>query len=830
MSDMDTIELLAPAGSMDSLKAAVANGADAVYLGGKSFNARQSAGNFEMAEIMKAAEYCHLYNVKVYVTVNTLLKTEELKFLPGYIGSLYNVGVDALIIQDFGVGRLIQDIIPGFELHASTQMTAHNLEAVNFLYGLGYKRVVLSRELSINEIKFITSHTMAETEVFCHGALCVCYSGQCLMSSMIGGRSGNRGRCAQPCRQKYFMDNNFGKGYEGYHLSPKDLSTASIIDSLIETGTSSLKIEGRMKSPEYVAAVVSVYRKAVDTYLENGKSDIDEDDVKTLAKAFNRGGFTTAHLLNKGGPEMMNKERPKNWGIHIGSISRVLKNEGKVEILLNDVLSSGDGIEIWRNEGNNIGYIIDTLYVNGIRVNIGRMGERVLVDYRGGQKGDRVYKTFDAEQNSYFEKTYKLDYSSRKIPVNIEFNMKKNVCSRICIMDIEGGSSCIEGPLPEKAQKNPLDKSRIEEQISKLGGTPFYAESTEVILDEGLVIPISSVNSMRRDAVEQLVRSRVDRYKRSPVNASGTEERADKSLTRTLRSKKNSVKISVFVRDSSLLDAALEGGADIIIFGGDYLRGFDMDYRRAVKKCNDMGIEIYLASPRIMKGEFESIAQQLHESVLSGARGIYADNLGMLGYCIKSAIPYASGFSLNIFNYITANELRNMGSQFISISPEVSLNEVHEIASYIEKCEVLCYGRIEMMVSEYCPVGSGTEGCCSPVKGELPCMSSGIVLTDKLGMDFPVRTDRYCRSHIFNSKDLSMLDSLRDLIKSGAEIIRLNMLDENPDEVLSITRAFSDSVDYINGYLSKLPSSVSEISEKIRDAGYTRGHYYRGVE
>lgn len=284
---MKKVELLAPAGNLESLYAAVQAGADAIYLGGNKFSARAYASNFDDKTMEEAVEYCHLYNVKVYVTINTIMKEKELKEACKYAEFLYNVGVDALIIQDIGLASLLREKLPELELHASTQMTVHNGEAALSLSKLGFKRIVLSRELSLKEIEYISKTLKIETEIFIHGALCVCYSGQCLMSSMIGGRSGNRGRCAQPCRLPYEIVNKKDKDKDkGYILSPKDMCTIEDIKEIIESGASSLKIEGRMKRPEYVAGVVSEYRNVIDNFYQDGKKLKDLSYIEGSKKDF----------------------------------------------------------------------------------------------------------------------------------------------------------------------------------------------------------------------------------------------------------------------------------------------------------------------------------------------------------------------------------------------------------------------------------------------------------------------------------------------------------------------------------------------------------------
>ena len=348
-----TIELLSPVGSFESLIAAVQNGCNAVYLGGKSFSARASAANFDEEELKRAVDYAHLRNVNVYVTVNTILDSKEVNDALKYISYLYDIDVDGIIIQDLGLAESIHEVFPDLPLHGSTQMTINNLDGAKLLEKIGFSRAVLARETPIEEIEKITKNTELEIEVFAHGALCVSFSGQCLMSSMIGGRSGNRGRCAQPCRKAYDIVGQNGDVVKStdtkYYLSPRDLNTLDNIDRLIDAGVHSLKIEGRMKRPEYVATVTSAYRSAIDKNL-NSKQ---KEDVEQI---FNR-GFTQGLTFGEFGKDYINTERPNNRGIALG---KVLKNgKNKVTVKLSGVLNVGDGVEIQTVDGANRGFSSD---------------------------------------------------------------------------------------------------------------------------------------------------------------------------------------------------------------------------------------------------------------------------------------------------------------------------------------------------------------------------------------------------------------------------------------------------------------------------------------
>ena len=369
---MKRIELLAPAGNMDNLVAAVEAGCDAVYLGGKSFGARAFSKNFSDEEIIKAINYCHLYGVKVYVTVNTIIYENEVDSFVEYIDFLHKNNVDAVLIQDLGMLDLIRKTYPNLEIHSSTQMHIHNLDGVQFMEKLGVRRVVLARETSIDEIKKIKSNSNVELEVFVHGALCISYSGECLMSSLIGGRSGNRGECAGSCRLRYdVVDSNNKRLNRGdYPLSTKDLNTLEYVGDLIDSGVSSLKIEGRMKSKEYVYMVVSLYRHAIDSYYERGKVEVNKSDLIKLKKIFNR-KYTKGFIMNTKNNDLINDYRPNHQGVEIGEVISYSNNIAKIKLF--DTLTIGSGLRVVGNP--DVGISVNDFYIKNKLVKEAHKGE-----------------------------------------------------------------------------------------------------------------------------------------------------------------------------------------------------------------------------------------------------------------------------------------------------------------------------------------------------------------------------------------------------------------------------------------------------------------------
>jgi putative protease len=476
------IELLAPAGSWESFTAAVENGADAIYMGGQLFNARQYAANFDDKELERAIDYAHVRGVRIYMTLNTLLDDYEIEQALEYLRHPYEWGIDGLIVQDLGLAAGVRRYFQGLDLHASTQMTTYNLEGVNILEKLGFKRVVLARELSLAEIEAIATKTGVEIEIFIHGALCVSYSGQCLMSSMIGGRSGNRGKCAQPCRQKYdlvTLESGEAKMSRKYLLSPRDLCSAEFLDKISTSGVKSLKIEGRMKSPEYVAIVVGTYRKYLDRALEKTEKDdyhFESEDSTRLAQIFNRGGFSKGYFFGKTGKDMMSFEKPKNWGVYLGETVSYQPGSKLLKIKLNSDIGIGDGVEIWNKDDESPGNIITEIRVNGKNTGSAQKGQTVEIGSLSGKiaKGVKVYKTSDKKLNEAARESFSGKLL-RRTPLYGAITIEEGGRAEFEVTDTKGNKASAKSDMiAETALVKPLQEDRVLEQLSKTGATPFY--------------------------------------------------------------------------------------------------------------------------------------------------------------------------------------------------------------------------------------------------------------------------------------------------------------------------------------------------------------------
>ena len=491
---MKKIELLAPAGNMDSLVSAISAGADAVYLSGKKYGARANATNFSDDELVEAINYSHLYDVKVYVTVNILIYESEMDDFIKYIEFLYRSGVDAVIIQDLGAMDLIRQKFPKLEIHASTQMNIHSLESVKLLERLGIKRAVLSRELSINDIEYIKKNSDIELEIFIQGALCVSFSGCCLMSSLIGGRSGNRGSCAQCCRMKYDLVKDNKVVDNGYLLSTKDLCTVYDIDKLIDIGVSSLKIEGRMKRPEYVYVAVRLYRKAINSYITTGKIDINDTDIYELKKIFNR-EFTKGFLFNESNENFINKLRPNHGGVEIGKVVSI--NDNCFYLKLSDNLNVQDGIRIINDD---IGFTVTEMFINDKKVSSACSGDIVKIKKKINSLGI-VVKTTDFLQLKDIGSKIKI---SKRLPLNI--NIVGRIGSPLSIevnykdYSVKGYSEYII----EKSIKSTTTREEIIKRISRLNDTVYSVGSININIDNNIFIPGGIINRLKRDVIDKL--------------------------------------------------------------------------------------------------------------------------------------------------------------------------------------------------------------------------------------------------------------------------------------------------------------------------------------
>lgn len=815
------IELLAPAGSWEALEAAVNAGADAVYMGGRAFGARAYASNFDKEEMAKAVYFAHMHRVRLYVTVNTLVDDSELGELADYLLFLNNVGVDGIIVQDLGVIRLARRIVPELPLHASTQMTITNSGGVDFAVAAGMERSVLARELSLKEIDAACKRG-TEIETFIHGALCVCYSGQCLMSSLIGGRSGNRGRCAQPCRLPYKLlnvkgeDMLSGKDAGQYLLSPKDMNTLHILPQLIETGVVSYKIEGRMKRPEYVAVVVDAYRRAIDSYLA-GNYHVPEEDFANIEQIFNR-DFTTAYMVNRPGKEMMSDRRPNNRGVLVGRVAKLDKQRNKAVIKLEKELHLGDGLEFWVSVGGRVGTTVTEMLRNGAVVESAASGEQVTIDVpKGVRLNDRVFRTLDSRLMAYAGQFFGTD-AKKRISVDVVVTAKLGQPMTVVMTDDEGNVGYGETDfIVEAARKRALDEATVRKQMDRLGSTEYFLSSMQFIHDENVMVPMSEMNEARRMACEALDAARLEAFAPSRTLVHGYKEQLTPNAH---RHRWSAGKLTVHCDSVAKINVALQAGAERILFGGDCFNHqlpANSDYARVTEMCRKAGREVAFATPRIIKeaqltyfDKLFALWQELEPDL------VYINNNGLWPLTQKyPQLKPVADMSLNIFNSQALQFWQENGAVSAVLSPELTMMQVEHLTSVSPlPLECIIQGRLEMMVSEYC-VGGSFLGDLHKGECRFNCREQ-LFLGDRKEARFPIATDQFCHMHILNAHELSLVASVQHMAEMGLASLRID--GRNYEE--------AKLAELIELYRKVLGGAV-ETPENL--PGTTRGHYYRGV-
>ena len=820
MKNLQKLELLAPAGSWEALEAAVNAGADAVYMGGKSFGARAYASNFDKEEMAEAVYFAHMHHVRIYITVNTLVDDSELEELADYLMFLNNVGVDGIIVQDLGVIRLARKIVPELPLHASTQMTITNSSGVDFAVAAGMERSVLARELSLKEIEAACSRG-TEIETFIHGALCVCYSGQCLMSSLIGGRSGNRGRCAQPCRLPYRLLNSKGddmlegKDAGQYLLSPKDMNTLEILPQLIESGVVSYKIEGRMKRPEYVAIVVDAYRRAMDSYIA-GDYSVPAEDFANIEQIFNR-DFTTAYMVNRPGKEMMSDRRPNNRGVLVGRVLKLDKQRNKAVIKLDKELHLGDGLEFWVTVGGRVGTTVTEMLSKGESVSSAAYGEQVTIDVpKGVRLNDRVFRTLDSKLMSYAQQFFGPD-AKKRIAVDAVVTAHVGQPMTVTLTDEDGNVGYGETDfIVEEARKRALDYAVVHKQLDRMGTTEYFLNSLNVELDDNVMVPMSEMNEARRMACEALDAARLEAFApaRKPVHKHN-ESFVPNAKKRT----HDGAVLTVHCDSLGKVNAALQAGAERILFGGDcftHIPLSDEDYRKATNMVRKAGRQLAFATPRIVKEAQLKYFDRLF-ALWSELEPdfVYISNNGLWSIAVKHGLKPVADMSLNIFNYQSLEFWKEQGAVGAVISSEMTMGQVEHLASVSPvPIECMIQGRLEMMVSEYCVGGSFLgdlhKGAC-----KFNC-SESLFLEDRKDAKFPIATDQFCRMHVLNAHELSMTANVQLMAEIGVSSLRIDGRNYDEQRLGELITMYK-----------KILGGAVEAPDNL--PGTTRGHYFRGV-
>ncbi len=766
------VEILAPAGSFESMVAAVNAGADAVYIGGNRFGARAYANNLDEETMIRAIDYVHLHGCKIYMTVNTLVKETELLDLYEYLKPYYDAGLDAVIVQDFGVFQYVREEFPKMDIHVSTQMTVTGKYSAAKLKEMGAVRVVPARELTLGEIRDIYDTTGLEIETFVHGALCYCYSGQCLFSSLIGGRSGNRGRCAQPCRLPFDVvrDGKYiNKKNEKYVLSLKDLCTLDLIPDILEAGVCSLKIEGRMKSPRYTAGVVSVYRKYVDLYLKKGRAGykVDPADKRMLLDLFDRGGQSDGY-----------------YQVHNGRDMVVLKEKPAF-----------------------------------------REGNQELFDYLDRTYVDAVKKE-KIKGTAYFE-------VGKPARLTLTMELPKDFAEKQCNDKEKSAASAAmilqcNGDVVEEAKNAPMDEARIRKQLMKTGDSPFEFEELSIIIKGNVFVPVQALNVMRREALEELENAYLKQFKRSAEEEhtitpeklrefNAVQASAHNRLDRFEKGENAGTReFNVLVNSRDQFEATFGRMSewkkdDESAVYGIYLAPEEFDaavWESLVDRCHGAGIFCYLMMPRIFRTHAEKYFLKNLELLKNAgfdAFGVAAmEEPGFMEQYVPGAKLYFD-HGMYSFNHMAGDMMYQYGASRLTIPVELNSREILDRSS---DGEMILYGYLPMMVSAQC-IRKTTEGCTG--KPEL------LFLKDRKGKEMPVRNQcRFCYNTIYNESPLSLLGMREDVERFAPTSLRLNFTIEDRLETEKVLAAFHG--EYVEG------RKAAPLSN------FTRGHFKRGVE
>lgn len=813
---MNRPEILAPAGSMKAMEAAIKAGADAVYMGGSRFGARAYADNPDRDELIEAIKYVHLYDKKIYLTLNTLLKEEELHQVGDFLLPYYNAGLDGIIIQDPGVFSYVKNNFPGLALHVSTQMNITGTASARLLKEAGATRIVPARELSLDEIRTIKEETGLEIETFVHGALCYCYSGRCLMSSILGGRSGNRGRCAQPCRLPYEVQGNTNGCYV---LSPKDLCTVSMIPKLCQAGIDSFKIEGRMKNPEYVATIVSVYRKYLDLYLENpdGEYKVADEDWKLLLEAYNRGGFTEGYYEKHNGRSMMSMERPNHQGIKAGTIEKV--KDGQIYFRPEITIHKGDLIEIDLPDGEE-----NITLTSPQDCETGQLFSLNARKLKSIKPGFFVYRTGNPWMKKQLDD--RLLSLEKKIPVNGCAYFKIDQPARLEIILEDGRSVFSEGDLVSLANEKPMTKEQVKKPLLQTGTSRFDFKELVIHIDENAFIPLGAVKKLRRQAfaaMEQMLMNQNER--KSPENAScwilPSQRKEEKdvlsetkdSVLDTFRDGVPEIRVSVEDKEKAELLLTIKEADGIYIPFEEYSK----EERRAfLLKAAQAGKKVYYALPYVFRNPAQERFQMQWEEILKEQpAGILIRNIDEFAWIKEVCTKTQPGFEIILDQSVYAynKEAVFMYKEWMKTNYRhtfpLELNSDEWETLSLEQGEMIVYGRIPLIVSAQC-VTNHTKGCLKTPGYE--------VMKDRYQKNFYVRRHcSECYNTIWNGVPLSLQGLKKELENHRPASLRLHFTIEKENEMKQIIRTFYEEW---NGMM---------ISKNMR-GDFTRGHYKRGIE
>ena len=789
-STLEIPELLAPAGNWECAKAAIENGADAIYFGLEKFNARMRAENFTVADLPELMEFLHLRGVKGYITLNTLIFAQELTEVQQYLKTIISAGVDAVIVQDVGICRLIRHLSPDFPIHASTQMTITSAAGVEFAKSLGCQLVVLARECSILEINKIQKQILSKNislplEIFVHGALCVAYSGQCLTSEALGGRSANRGECAQACRMPYDLIANgevVNLGNRKYLLSPQDLAGLEVLPELVKSGVTSLKIEGRLKAPEYVANVTRVYRQALNQIIKTHIETFShtEKDQYNLEMAFSRGLYT-GWFEGINNQELVHGRFGKKRGVYLGEVTRIKNAE--ITVKLEAPVKPGDGIvfDCGHPERKEEGGRIYAVIPNG-KETILTFGRNDL-NFHSIHIGDKVWKTNDPELDKQIRQSYTGENPQFTRPINIEVHGEIGEKLIAVCRDELGNIVQVESEIfIAEAHTRPLSIERLKEQFGRLGNTPFYLDTFINHLNGNIMLPVSELNRMRREIVSKLE----DLRSKPKLWQLNHHAKWQDLITNKYTAILSSPSLIVLVRNIEQLKALLTADIKTIYCEFEDPR----NYKEAVKIVRESAeeITIFVAPPRITKPGETWILKQVHASQ---ADGYLIRNYDQLEYFANEKC--VGDFSLNIANPLTADYFKNrFNLERLTVSYDLNINQLEDlITNYpAQNFEVTIHQHIPMFHMEHCVFCAFLSTGTDYTNCGRPCDTQAVTIRDRVGSEHILKADAGCRNTVYNSTAQTGAEYVQRLIGLGLQHLRIEFVNETREQVQKTIQSY----------------------------------------
>jgi len=780
-------ELLAPAGDRLCVTAAVENGADAVYFGLEcGFNARARATNMHLDDLPEVMSFLHERGVRGFVTLNTLIFPSELAAVERTVVQLTEAGVDAVLVQDLGLARIIRAISPDLAIHASTQMTLSSAECIRVAEQLGIERVVLPRELSIDEIRAIHQETNIELETFVHGALCVAYSGQCLTSESLGGRSANRGQCAQACRLPYDLicdGADVDLDQQKYLLSPQDLAAYALVPELIDAGVSCLKIEGRLKTPEYVANITSHYRRAIDAAVAERPLDFTPQDVREMELSFSR-GFSPGWLNGCDHKMLVPAISSAKRGVLLGEVRQVSGQRVVIHAL--GEVAPGDGIVFAgdREQGTEQGGRVYEVTQRGQLVELA-FG-RDSIDFTQLHVGQQIWKTDDPQLTNRLRKTFTSTKPQRRVPLDIEVTASVNKRLRLSGQATNGASFSLESPDPlAAATKHPLTQEVLATQLGRLGATVYELRTLTAHITGEPMVPLSVLGKLRQELIVALEKSL---HSHSPRRLRLSDKPAlnySPSLAGGARGGVSEPQLRVLCRTLSQVDAVIDAGIDTVLVDFADIR----EYRAAVEIAHSHAAKIYLATPRIQKpgepGLFHALAKH-------GADGWLVRNLAGIGFCAGNNIPFVADFSLNAANQYSVDYLRGLGAERVTVSYDLNRDQLLELVDAVppQWLEVVLHQHMPMFHMEHCVFCAVLSPGTNKHNCGRPCDVHEVKLRDRIGMEHVLQADVGCRNTLYNAVPQSAAEAVPQLLARNLRDYRIELLDQSASEVAKLIKLY----------------------------------------